>query len=95
MSVTTPAVLLPQAPWALPLLGLLVRGAAAAALLLLFRPLLVGLLRAALLVLRPRLSHEQRQARAAMRDRRLLQHMINAETSPSHAAELRALAARA
>ena len=93
--MATTDLLLQQSPWALPLLRVLVRSAVAAALLLLFRPLLVGLLRAALLVLRPRRSREQRAARAAMRDRRLLQRMINAECSPSHAAELRALAARA
>lgn len=75
--------------------ALLVGLAAAAALLLLFRPLLLGMLRAAILVVRPRLSKEERAARAHLRDRRVMQKLINASNCPSHAAELRALAARA
>ncbi len=70
-------------------------GALAALLLLVFRPLLVGLLRAALLVVRPRLSRDERLARANMHDRRVLAQMIAASSGPSHAAELRAIAARA
>lgn len=75
--------------------SLLVGLAAAGVLLYLFRPLLLGLLRAALLVIRPRLSKEERAARAHLRDRRVMQKLINASNCPSHAAELRALAARA
>jgi len=93
--MTTSTLLLQQTPWALPLLGVLVRSSIAAALLYVFRPLLVGVLRAALLVVRPRLTLEQRQARAHMRDMRLLQRMIAASSGPSDAAELRAIAARA
>lgn len=77
------------------MLGHLARYAAMIMLLLVFRPLLVGVLRAALLVVRPRLSREQLAARAHLRDMRLLQQMINASSGPSHAAELRAIAARA
>lgn len=77
-----------------PLLGLLLRSSLAALLLLVFRPLLVGLLRAALLVVRPRLSRDERAARARMRDRRVLERMIASSSGPSHAAELRAMAAR-
>jgi hypothetical protein len=73
--------LLQYSLWALPLLYL-------------FRPLLLGLLRAALLVVRPRLSQEQRLARAHLRDMRTMQRMINASNGPSQAAELRAIAAR-
>lgn len=61
---------------------------------LLFRPLLKGIFRAALLTVRPRLSLEQRIARAKLRDRRLMQKMIAASSGPSHAAELRAMGAR-
>ncbi|WP_206085590.1 hypothetical protein [Massilia polaris] len=77
----------------------LVRGvfsfAAVAGLLVFFKPLLVGIARAMLLVVSPRLTKEQRQARRHMRDAQMLQRMINASHGPSHAAELRALAARA
>jgi hypothetical protein len=67
---------------------------ALAGLFLFFKPLLVGMARALLLVLRPRLSREERAARAKLRDRRTLEKMINASSGPSHAAELQALAAR-
>jgi hypothetical protein len=78
-----------------PLLGLLAGCVAAVFVLAVFRPLLVGMARAALLAVRPRLSREQRAARAHQRDARLLQRMINASSGPSQAAELRAIAARA
>jgi hypothetical protein len=61
---------------------------------LLFRPLLVGMARAGWLVLFPRLSKEQRQQRRQLRDRRLIQRMIDASTGPSLTAELRAMACR-
>jgi hypothetical protein len=64
------------------------------AVLLVFRPLLVGILRAGWLVVCPRLSREQRQQRKQMRDRRLIQRMIDASTGPSLTAELRAMACR-
>jgi hypothetical protein len=79
----------------LPLLGLLARCAAAVAVVLVFRPLLVGLVRAALLVVRPRLTRDERAARAQLRDMRAMERMIAASSGPSHAAELRAIAARA
>jgi hypothetical protein len=59
-----------------------------------FRPLLVGLLRAALLVVHPRLSREELRARAQMRDAQLLKRMMASSSGPSHAAELQAMAAR-
>jgi hypothetical protein len=64
------------------------------ALLILFKPLIVGLARAAILVVRPRLTREQRAAKAHMRDQRMMQKMIASSSGPSHAAELRALASR-
>ena len=79
--MATTAELLRHGLWAIPLLYL-------------FRPLLVGLLRAAWLVVRPRLSKEQRLARAHLRDMRAMQRMINASNGPSDAAELRAISAR-
>lgn len=68
---------------------------AVAALLLLFRPLLVGIVRALVLVVHPRLTKEERIARAHMRDAQVLRRMINSSQCPSHADELRALASRA
>ena len=76
----------------------LVRGvfsiAAVAGLLVFFKPLLVGIARALFLVVSPRLTREERQARRQMRDAQMLQRMINSSHGPSHAAELRALASR-
>jgi hypothetical protein len=66
----------------------------AVALLILFRPLLNGIVRALQLSLRPRLDAEARRARRAMRDAELLQGMIMASTGPDDASELRAIAAR-
>lgn len=67
-----------------------------AALLVLFRPLLAGLMRAALLLLSPRRSLEERRARAHMRDvievSRLARALENQH--PSLAAELRAMSLR-
>ena len=68
----------------------------ALALLLLFKPLLLGVARALKLVIKPKLTKEQRLQRRQMRDAMMLNRMLNSmEGSPSHAAELRALAARA
>lgn len=77
-----------------PVMRDLPRWAGLAALLILFRPLLVGLLRAALLVVRPRLSRDELSRRAHMRDLQLVQQMIDASCGPSHASELRAMAGR-
>ena len=93
--MTTSTLLLQQTASLAPMLAQLARYAAMAALLLVFRPLLLGMLRAALLLVRPRRSREERAARAHMRDMRMLQNMINGSSGPSHAAELRAIAARA
>jgi len=67
-----------------------------AALLILFQPLLRGIARALMLVVKPKLTKEERLQRRQMRDVMLLNRMLNSmEGSPSHAAELRALASRA
>ena len=68
-----------------------------AAVLVLFKPLLLGVARAAMLLVKPKLSKEERLARRQMRDAMMLNRMLNAMdgSAPSHAAELRALASRA
>lgn len=75
-----------------PLLGLGVL----AALLVVFKPLLVGLLRAALLVIKPRKSLEERSARSIMRSVLMINSMARDLecTHPSLANELRSIASR-
>ena len=68
---------------------------AIAGLAVFFKPLLTGIVRALVLTVRPRLTREEQAARRQMRDAQMLQRMINSSQGPSHAAELRALAARA
>jgi hypothetical protein len=67
---------------------------ALAALLMLFRPLLSGIVRALVLVVRPRLTRDEKAARRQMRDAQLFQRMINSSQGANDAAELRAMAAR-
>lgn len=68
---------------------------AVCALLVVFKPLLTGLVRAALLVVKPKLSKEELLQRRQMRDAMLLKRMLNSmEGEPSHVAELRAIASR-
>jgi hypothetical protein len=75
-----------------PLLGL----GAVAALVFTFKPLLVGLMRAALLVINPRKSIEERNAGRLLKSAVMLNRMArNLENSePSLAAELRSVASR-
>lgn len=75
-----------------PLLGLSV----VAVLAFIFKPLLIGLLRAALLVLKPRLSVEERELRRARKGALMLNRMARDlnDTQPGLAAELRWLASR-
>ena len=64
--------------------------------LVLFKPLLRGCARAAVLVVKPKLSKEEKLQRRQMRDAMMLKRMLNtSECAPSHAAELRAMASRA
>lgn len=75
-----------------PLVGLSIL----AALLVVFKPLLVGVLRAALLLVKPRQSLEERSARH-MLESVLMVHRIARDVEHSHpslASELRAIAAR-
>lgn len=78
----------------LPLLRIVATWGALCAVLLAFRPLLTGIARAAWLVLFPRLSREQLAGLAHMRDRGVLQGLIDSSSSPSETSELRAMAAR-
>jgi hypothetical protein len=73
-----------------PLLGL----GATAALAMYFKPLLSGILRAALLLIKPRKSFEQRVAQNQIIGRKLARRMANdqAGSQPNLAAELRGLA---
>jgi hypothetical protein len=64
-----------------------------AGLLVLFKPLLTGIGRALVLVVKPRLTKEERIARRNQRDARMVQRMIDEAQCPNEAAELRALAA--
>ena len=75
-----------------PLLGF----GALAAVLVMFKPLLVGLLRAALLVLKPRRSLEERASRRTLQSVLMLNRMARdvENLQPSLAAELRYFASR-
>ena len=65
-------------------------------LLVLFKPLLRGCARAAVLLVKPKLTKEERLQRRQMRDAMMLKRMLNtSECGASHAAELRAMASRA
>ena len=76
-------------------LQFLLAAAVAVGFIVLFKPLLRGLALSALLVVKPRLSKEQRLQRRQMRDATLLKGLMNAaDGSPSNAAELRAMASR-
>lgn len=75
-----------------PLIGI----GALAALLIVFKPLLIGLLRAALLVVKPRKTLEERSSRRLLQSVLMLNRMArDVEAShPSLAAELRSIASR-
>jgi hypothetical protein len=63
------------------------------ALLMLFKPLLRGIARALVLLVKPRLSKEQRLARRQMNDAMIVKRMLQAMdgSASSQAADLRAL----
>jgi hypothetical protein len=75
-----------------PLLGLGVM----AALMVVFKPLLVGMLRAALLVIKPRQTLEERSILAQLRSVTMVNRMARdlESTHPSLASELRSIASR-
>ena len=78
----------------LPLIALMLGVSAFAVVTVFFKPLLSGLFRAAVLVVRPRLSREEQAARRHLQDTRLMKRMINSAHGVSETAELHALAAR-
>ena len=75
-----------------PLLGLGI----IAAMLIIFKPMFTGMLRAALLVIQPRQNREQKTAKRNLRSVMEIHRVARDfdSTSPSMAAELRAMAAR-
>jgi hypothetical protein len=79
----------------LPLVGAMLGVVALAGLAVFFKPLLSGLVRAGMLMLRPRLTQEQQAARRLMRDTKLIKRTINNAHGISQTAELHAIAARA
>jgi hypothetical protein len=88
--VSSTAIVLQQTVQFGPALRILAGTATTGAMLLLFRPLLTGLLRAAILVVRPRQTREQRLAKAKLRDQRLLEKMIAASSGPRRRSSPRA-----
>ena len=72
------------------------RSGALATLMVYFKPLWMGILRAALMLIKPRKSLEQRIARSKFKGQQLLRRMANdhASSQPNLAAELRLLAGR-
>jgi hypothetical protein len=68
----------------------------AATTLIVFKPLLSGMLQAILLLLHPKLTREQKTAKRNLRNILAIQRVANDldSSSPSMAAELRALSAR-
>lgn len=77
-------------------MGVLIGLGLFATLLTVFRPLLLGVMRAALMVFKPRLSLEERRSRRMMRGVLMLNRMANEydRSQPNLAAELRNLASR-
>ncbi len=77
---------------AVPLLGLIIL----ATIMIIFRPLITGMLRAVMLLLNPRLTREQKTASRNLRNTLTIRRIANDldNSSPNMAAELRALASR-
>lgn len=75
-----------------PLLGLGI----VATLLIVFKPLIYGMLQAMLVLLHPKLTREQKTAKRNLRNISAIRRVANEldNTSPNMAAELRALASR-
>jgi hypothetical protein len=79
-------------PLAVPFLGLVIL----AAILIIFRPLITGMLRAVTMLVNPRLTREQKSASRNLRNMLTIRRIANDldTSSPNMAAELRALASR-
>jgi hypothetical protein len=93
-NMTTTSTLIHTTGSMLPLLRGLYTVAALGALIMLFKPLLSGIVRALVLLVNPRLTKKELAARRQMRDALMVQQMIDRSHGPSHATELRAMAAR-
>ncbi len=78
----------------MPIVGVMLGVSAVAGLGIFFKPLLTGLLRAAVLVVRPRLTKDELAARRQLRDIKLMKKMINAAHGVSQTSELHAFASR-
>jgi hypothetical protein len=95
VSALTPLI---QTVTTLPLLSV-VRGMLSLSMLagvvMFFKPLLLGIVRALVLLVKPRRTKAQKAASRQLRNHKEMQRMINAAHGASHTAELRALAARA
>ena len=65
-------------------------------MLIVFKPIIIGFLRAALLLLQPKLTREEKTAKRNLRNILTIRRIANDldDSSPSMAAELRALAGR-
>lgn len=78
----------------LPIVNVILGVSALAALALFFKPLLSGIVRAAVLVVRPRLTRDELSARRRLRDTKLMQKTINSAHGVTQTAELHSIAAR-
>lgn len=78
----------------MPIVHVMLGVAALAVLAVFFRPLLRGLLRAAVLLVRPRRSQDELAARRHARDIKLMKQTINSAHGVSQTAELHAFASR-
>jgi len=92
LNVATPAAI-EFADLAMPLLAVSIVGT----IFLVFEPLLTGLLRAAILVVKPRQTRDERRARTTLLSMLTLNRMADEADGrdPALAAELRSIAARA
>jgi hypothetical protein len=78
----------------MPIVSIMLGVALVAALGVFFKPLLAGLLKAAVLVVRPRLSRDELAARRQLRDIKLMKKTINSAHGVTQTAELHAFASR-
>ena len=78
----------------LPIVNVILGVSAVAGLVLFFKPLLSGIARAAVLVVRPRLTRDELAARRRLRDTKLMQKTINSASGVTQTAELHSIASR-
>ena len=78
----------------LPIVSVMLAVSAVAGLGVFFKPLLSGLFRAAVLVVRPRLTRDELAARRHLRDIKLMKKTINSAHGITQTAELHSFASR-